>query len=164
MSDDVEVARNPFDSEELMDRVKAYCREHNMEMARFGIFPPDGVYIFYGISMHLTGKDRWVEYDANVFFVLKDLSEMENRDVEEGRLRCIFEDIGEPIVLTSKVAVRPDKQQQFYKRIGLTKVPATWSDNHQNDYEIYTKGHIEMGGFVKLMERVEYVGKEIIYK
>ena len=148
----------------MLDRVKAYCREHSMEMARFWMFPPDGVYIFYGISMHLNGKDRWVEYDSNVFFVLKDLSGMENRDVEEGRLRCIFEDLGEPIVLTSKVAEQPDKQQQFYKRIGLTKVPARWSDNHQNEYEIYTKGHIEMGGFVKLMERVEYIGKQIIYK
>jgi hypothetical protein len=25
-------------------------------------------------------------------------------------------------------------------------------------------GHIEMGGFVNLMERVEYIGKKIVYK
>ena len=152
-----------FDVEELIDSVKAYCREHSMEMARFWIFPPDEVYMFYGISMHLAGEDRWVEYDANVLFVLKDLSEMDNREVEEGRLRCIFEDLGEPIVLTSKVAKRPAQQRQFFKRVGLTKIPVTWSDHRQNVYEVYTKGHIEMGGFVNLMERVEFIGKEIVY-
>ena len=36
-------------------------------------------------------------------------------------------------------------------------------EKDQTDYEVYTKGHLEMGGFAMLMERVEYVGKEIIY-
>ena len=114
--------------------------------------------------MHLAGKGRWVEYDAKVFFVLKDLSGMENREIEENRLHCIFEDLGEPIVLTAKVAESPDSQRQFFKRVGLTKIPVTWSDHHQNIYEVYTKGHVEMGGFVMLMERVENIGKEIIYR
>ena len=29
---------------------------------------------------------------------------------------------------------------------------------------VYAKGKFEMGGFVNLMERVEYKGKEIVYK
>ena len=31
-------------------------------------------------------------------------------------------------------------------------------------YEVYVKGQLEMGGFVNLMERLEYIGKEIVYK
>ena len=46
----------------------------------------------------------------------------------------------------------------------LTKMLVTWSDKKQNEYEVYAKGRLEMGGFVNLMERVEYIGKEIIYK
>ncbi len=45
----------------------------------------------------------------------------------------------------------------------MIKMPVTWSDERQQDYEVYTKGHIEMGGFVNLMERVEFIGKEIVY-
>ena len=33
----------------------------------------------------------------------------------------------------------------------------------QNDYEVYVKGELEMGGLVNLIERVEYIGKEIVY-
>lgn len=29
---------------------------------------------------------------------------------------------------------------------------------------VYAKGKLEMGGFVNLMERIEYIGKEIVYK
>lgn len=146
-----------------LDRIKAFCSEQDLEMPRFWIFPPEEVYIFYGISMHLNGKDRWEEFDAKVFFVLKDLSGMENRDAEENRLRCIFEDLGEPIVLTSKVAESPNCQRRLFKRVGLTKVPVTWSDYYQNDYEVYVKGEFEMGSLVNLIERVEYIGKEIVY-
>jgi hypothetical protein len=34
----------------------------------------------------------------------------------------------------------------------------------ENDYEAYVKGKLEMGGFVNLMERVECMGKEIVYR
>ena len=43
------------------------------------------------------------------------------------------------------------------------KMPVTWGDDFQNVYEVYTKGQLEMGGFVNMMERVEYIGKEIVY-
>jgi hypothetical protein len=164
MSEDIDIPRDPFDVDGLQDRLKAFCKEKGLDNPRFWIFPPDGYYICHAVSLHLNGKDRWEEFDVNVVFVLKDFSMREDRGMDANRLRCMFEDFGEPIVLTSKFAERPDKQQQFYKRIGLTKVPATWSDNHQHDYEIYTKGHIEMGGFMNLMEWIEYIGKDIIYK
>ena len=43
------------------------------------------------------------------------------------------------------------------------RMPVTWSDENHRDYEVFTKGNIEMGGFVNLMERVEFIGKEIVY-
>lgn len=43
-------------------------------------------------------------------------------------------------------------------------MPVTWSDNKQQDYLVYLKGHLEMGGFVNLMERIEYIGKKVIYR
>ena len=45
----------------------------------------------------------------------------------------------------------------------MMKMPVTWSDANQIEYAVYTKGNLEMGGFVNLMERVEYIGKEYVY-
>lgn len=164
MSKDVDISKDPFEVNNLQDRLKTFCWEQGLEVPHFWIFPPDGYYICYAVSMHLNGKDRWEEFDANVIFILKDFSLRENRDMESGRLRSIFEDLGEPIVLTSMVAESSGSQQRFYRNIGLTKMPVTWSDDLQNEYEIYTKGQLEMGGFVNMMERIEYIGKEIVYK
>ena len=163
MSEDIEIPKDPFGVDDLQDRLKTFCKEQGLEAPRFWIFPPDGYYICHAVSLHLNGKDRWEEFDVNVVFILKDFSLRENREMEANRLRCMFEDFGEPIVLTSKFAESPSSQQRFYKRIGLIKIPVTWSD-HQSEYEVYAKGHLEMGGFVNLMERVEYIGKEIVYR
>ena len=148
---------------DLQDRLKVFCREERLEAPRFWIFPPDGCYVCHAVSLHLTSNDKQFEYDARVIFELKDFSGMENRDVEANRLRCMFEDFGEPIVLTSKVAESPNSQQQFYKSIGLTKMPVTWSDHHQNDYEVYVKGELIIDEVASLMERIEFIGTEIVY-
>jgi len=164
MSDDVPIAcGDEFGVCDLQDRMKAFCSEQGLEMPRFWVFPPDGVLICHAVSLHLTGKDRWEEFDAHAVFVLKDFSARENREMEANRLQCMFEDFGEPVVLTAKIAERPVNQQRFYESIGLVRTPVTWSDYHQNDYEAYVKGKLEMGGFVNLMEHVEYIGKEIVY-
>ena len=68
----------------------------------------------------------------------------------------------EQVILTVK-ADESNSQQRFFKGLGMMRMPVTWSDENQRDYEVYTKGHIEMGGFVNLMERVEFIGKEIVY-
>ena len=165
MSEDVPMASGDlFGTNDLQDRLKAFCKEQGLEAPRFWIFPPDGYYICHAVSLHLKGKDRWEEFDASVIFVLKDFSTREDREMEANRLRCMFEDFGEPIVMTSKMAESPSNQQRFYKSIGLIKMPVTWSDQHQNEYEVYAKGHLEMGGFVNLMERVEYIGKGFVYR
>ena len=163
MKDDVPMAcEDDFGGAALHDRLRVYCQEQKMEMARFWIFPPNGVYMFYAVSLHLTGKDRWVEYDAMAVYLLKNLKEIGDNETLAGRLRCMFEDLGESVVLSIK-ADESANQQNFFKSLGMVRIPITWSDNSQTDYEVYTKGHLEMGGFAMLMERVEYVGKEIIY-
>jgi hypothetical protein len=164
MSEDIDFPKDPFGVDDLQDRHKTFCREEELEAPRFWIFPPDGYYICHAVSLHLKGKDRWEEFDVNVIFVLKDFSTRDNREMEANRLRCMFDDLGEPIVLTSKMAESPSNQKRFYNNIGLIKMPVSWSDENQNVYEVYAKGHLGMGGFVNLMERVEYIGKEIVYK
>lgn len=72
----------------------------------------------------------------------------------------MFEELGEPTVLTT---VANSNQHVFFKTIDLLKMPVTWSDHNQNYYDVFTKGNIEMGGFVNLMERIEYIGKEYVY-
>jgi hypothetical protein len=153
-----------FDMNDLQDMLKLFCKEQGLEAPRFWIFPPDGYYICHAVSLHLNGKDRWEEFDANVIFVLMDFSTRGNREMEANRLKSMFKDLGEPIVMTMKIAESPSNQQRFYKSIGLTKMPVTWSDHYQNEYEVYAKGELGMGGFVNLMERIEYIGKEYVYR
>ncbi len=164
MKDDVPMAcGDEFGTNALNDRLKAFCKEQGLEIPRFRIFPPNGVYMCYAVSLHLTGKDRWEEFDAKVVILLKNLEEIGNNEALENRLRCMFEDLGEPIVLTIKEN-ESSNQQQFFKDLGMMRMPITWSDKNQNNYEVYTKGNIGMGGFVNLVERVEYIGKEFIFK
>lgn len=131
---------------------------------RFCFFPPDECFVCHAVSLHLTGKDRWEEFDATVMFVLIDFSQREDCPTEAMQLRCMSEDFGGPVVLTCRMAAPPGRQQDFFKSVGLTRMPVTWSDESQNVYEVYVKGLFDMGGFVNLMERVEYIGKEIVYK
>ena len=60
--------------------------------------------------------------------------------MERSKLEIAFRDLGEPVVLT-------------------TRMPITWEDEAQHEYEVYVKGQLDMGPFANLMERVEYIGK-----
>ena len=164
MFEDVPMATDdPFDVNDLQDRLKAFCRKEGLEAPRFWVFPPDGCYVCHAVSLHLASKDKQYEYDGTVIFELKDFSGMENRDAEANRLRCMFEELREPIILTSKVAENSNNQHRFFKNVGLSKIPVTWSDYHQNKYEVYVKGQLIMDEFASLMERIEYIGKELVY-
>ena len=147
---------------DLQDRLKVFCKEQGLDIPQFWVIKPDDYYMGYAVSLHLNGKDRWEEFDANLVYVLRDFSDRENREVEERLLNHMFEEIEEPIVLTIKEVESPN-QLRFLKGIGLMKMPVTWSDTCQNVYDVYAKGNLEMGGFVNLMERIEYIGKEIVY-
>ena len=74
MRDDVPMAcGDEFGVNDLHDRLTVFCKEQGLEMPRLSIFPPNGVYMCYAVSLHLTGKDRWEVFDANVVYLLKDL-------------------------------------------------------------------------------------------
>ena len=163
MSDDVPMTYGDvFGVNDLDERLKVFCREQGLEMPRFRIFPPNGVYMCYAVSLHLTGKNRWEEFDANIVYLLKDLKDIGDNVTLENRLRSMFEDLGEPVVLTAR-ADESSNQHHFFKGLGMMRMPVTWSDKHLQDYVVYALGIINMGGFVNLMEQVEYVGKEIVY-
>jgi hypothetical protein len=153
---------DPFGMNDLQDRLKVFCKEQGLDIPQFWVIKPDDYYMGYAVSLHLNGKDRWEEFDANLVYVLRDFSDRENREVEERLLNHMFEEIEEPIVLTIKEVESPN-QLRFLKGIGLMKMPVTWSDTCQNMYDVYAKGNLEMGGFVNLMERIEYIGKKIVY-
>ena len=76
----------------------------------------------------------------------------------------MLKDLGEPVVLTSKVAEMPNHQQRFYESVGLVKMPVSWEDDAQNEYEVYVYGNMVMDSFAYVMEQVEYIGKEIVYR
>jgi len=163
MQEDPISSNDLFGMNDLQNRLKMFCKEQGVDIPQFWIIQPDGYYMSYAVSMHLSGKDRWEEFDAKVIFLLRDFSERENREAEKRVLNHMFEELGEPVVLTIKAETSP-RQQLFFKHVGLMKMPVTWGDDYQNVYEVYTKGQLEMGGFVNLMERIEYIGKEIFYK
>ena len=150
-----------FGMNDLQDRLKRFCVDQGMDIPQFWIIKPDNYFLGYAVSLHLSGKDRWEEFEAKVIYVLRDFSDRENREVEEELLKHMFEEMGEPIVLTVKEAESPN-QQRFFKELSMMKMPITWSDTKQNVYDVYVKGNLEMGGFVNLMERVEYIGSEIV--
>lgn len=163
MPDSPKENENLFGMNDLQDRLKKFCKEQGLDVPQFWIIKPDGYYMSYAASLHLSGKDRWEEFDANVIFLLKDFSERENREAEKRLLNHMFEELGEPVVLTIREVDLPN-QQRFFKGVGLCKMPVTWADYQQNQYVVYAKGKLGMGGFVNLMERIEYIGKEIVYK
>lgn len=167
MSDNVSMAcGDVFGVNDLQDRLKAFCRELGMEMPRFWVLPtePDGCLVCHAVSLRLTGKGNWKDVEASVVFMLMDFSTMDNREVEANHLSSMLKDLGEPVVLTSKVAEMPNHQQRFYESVGLVKMPVSWEDNVQNEYEVYVYGNMEMDSFAYVMEQVEYIGKEIVYR
>lgn len=164
MSDDVPIASgNVFGVNNMYNNLQAFCKKQGWCMPRFWAFSPKGVMMCYAVSIHLKGEDKWEKYDAKTVFMLISLNEIGNLDVLENRLGCMLEELGEPIVLTIKSDENPI-QQQFFKGIGLIKMPVTWTDSCQNVYDVYLKGQLEMGGFVNLMERIEYIGTEIVHE
>lgn len=152
--------KDPFGMNDLQDRIKAFCKEQGLDAPKFWVIQPDGYYMKYAVSLHLNGHDRWEAFDAHVVYLLRDFSDRNNREVEKGLLINMFEELDEPTVLTT---VANSNQHLFFKTVGLLKMPVTWSDYNQNYYDVFAIGNIEMGGFVNLMERIEYIGKEYVY-
>lgn len=174
MTEDYEPLRDLFGMDALCGGLKAFCREQGMDAPGFWIINPDryidhegGCLMPYAAVLHLSGKDRWEEFEASVIFLLTDFSERVNREMERSKLEIAFRDLGEPVVLTTRMPEGLSRQRNnldFYRSVGMTMMPITWEDEVLHEYEVYVKGRIDMGPFANLMERVEYIGKEIVYR
>ena len=174
MPEDYEPLRDPFGMDALCGGLKMFCREQGMDAPEFWIINPDryidpegGCLMPYAAVLHLSGKDRWEEFEASAIFLLSDFSERENREMEQSKLEIAFRDIGEPVVLTTRMPEGLSRQRNnlnFYRSVGMTRMPITWEDEAQHEYEVYVKGQLDMGPFANLMERMEYIGKEIVYR
>ena len=174
MPEDYEPHKDPFGMDALYDALSAFCKEQGMDMPQFWIIEPDkflepegGCLMPYAAVLHLSGKDRWEEFEASVIFQLTDFSDRENREMERSKLGIAFKELGEPVVRTTRLPESLSRQTNnlnFYRSAGMTKMPITWEDEAQRAYEVYVKGHIDMGPFANLMERVEYIGREIVYR
>ena len=169
MMDDYNPPVDPFGTDRMADALKAFCREQGMDAPEFWIINPDryidpegGSLMPYAAVLHLSGKDRWEEFEACAIFLLTDFSERENREMERSKLEIAFRDLGDPVVLTTRMPEGLSRQRNnlnFYRSVGMTRMPITWEDEAQHEYEVYVKGHIDMGPFANLMERMEYIGR-----
>jgi len=174
MTDDYNPPVDPFGTDRMTDALKTFCREQGMDAPEFWIINPDryidpegGCLMPYAAVIHLSGKDHWEEFEASVIFLLTDFSERENREMERSKLEIAFRGLGETVVLTTRMPEGLSRQRNnlnFYKSVGMTKMPITWADEAQHEYEVYVNGNIDMGSFANLMERIEYIGKEIVYE
>ena len=164
MSDDVPMAcGDVFGINDMLDRLKAFCRVQGLEVPIMRLIEVDGVLMPYAVPMHLMRNDQMCQYDVEVVFLLVDFPDKEDREAEACRLRVIAEEFGRPCLLTTRAVFSP-RQDSFYKNLGFMKMPVTWSDDADREYEVFVKGQLDMGSFVSLMEHVEYIGKEIVYK
>lgn len=164
MSDDVSMAcGDKFGIGDMQDRLEEFCRAQGIEVPITRLIEVDGVLMPYAVPMHLSGKDRWEEFDAEAIFLLVDFPDKEDREAEACRLSVMAEEFERPCLLTTRAAFSP-RQDQFYRKFGFMKMPVTWSDEADREYEVLVKGQLEMGSFVSLIEHVEYIGKEIVYK
>ena len=157
-----------------LDALKVFCGEQGMDAPEFWMINPDryvdpegGCLMPYAAVLHLSGKDHWEEFEASAIFLLTDFSERESREMEQSKLEIAFRDFCEPVVLTTRVPEGLSRQRNnldFYRSVGMTRMPVTWEDEVLHEYEVYVKGHIGMGPFANLMERLEYIGKGIVYR
>ena len=164
MTDDVPMAcGDVFGVNDMADALRAFCEEQGVEMPLVRLIEVDDVLRPYAVPLHLVKNDQMDQFDAEVIFLLTDFPEREHREAEACRLSVMAEEFGRPCLLTTRAAYLP-RQDSFYERFGFMKMPVTWSDEADNEYEVFLKGQLEMGSFVSLMERVEYIGKEIVYR
>ncbi len=164
MTDDVPIAcGDVFGVNDMLDVLRAFCREQGMEMPLVRLIEVDDVLRPYAVSLHLMKNDQMDQFDAEVIFLLTDFPERVDREAEACRLIVMAKEFERPCLLTTRTAFSP-RQDNFYERFGYMKMPVTWSDEADNEYEVFLKGQLEMGSFVSLMERVEYIGMEIVYR
>jgi len=132
----------------MTKELKMYCREQGYGIPKFW---PASYTKDYAVSLHMTGDDQWEEFDANVVFLLGEHGKNETQ-----LLRHLLEKLQEPVALI--VLAESVNNQNIYKSLGFTLIPARLTNKNQEEYEVYAKGLIKMGGFVNLLEKVESIG------
>ena len=141
---------------DMLDRLEEFCREQGIEVPMMRLIEVDGVLRPYFIPLHLGKNDQMCQYDVEVIFLLVDFPNKEDREAEASRLRVMAEEFEMTCLLTTRAAFSP-RQDKFYGSFGFMKMPVTWSDEAQRDYEVYVKGDMLMDTFAYVMEQVEYV-------
>ena len=136
----------------MANELKVYCKEHGYDNPKFW---PASCTKDYAVSIRMRDNDRWEEYRTDVVFLYGEHEKNEAQLLEQ-----IIKDLQEPIVLIVPLA-ESASQQNLYKRLGLVLIPARWTNNLE-EFEIYIKGQMNMGGFVNLMEQVERIGSKIV--
>ena len=136
----------------MANELKVYCKEHGYDNPKFW---PASCTKDYAVSIRMRDNDRWEKYRADVVFLYGEHEKNEAQLLEQ-----IIKDLQEPIVLIVPLA-ESASQQNLYKRLGLVLIPARWTNNLE-EFEIYIKGQMSMGGFVNLMEQVERIGSKIV--
>ena len=136
----------------MANELKAYCKEQGYDKPKFW---PASCTKDYAVSIRMRGNDLWEKFEANVVFIIG-----EHRNNEAKILGQILNELQEPVVLTVPLAISANKQA-LYRSLGFLLVPARWTNNLE-EFEIYIKGQMSMGGFVNLMEQVERIGCKIV--
>ena len=138
----------------MANELKDYCKEHGYDNPKFW---PASCTKDYAVSIRMRDNDRWgwEEFDANVIFILGEHSKNEAK-----LIGLILKELRDPVVLIVPLAISANKQS-LYNSHGFLLVPARWTNNLE-EFEIYIKGQMSMGGFVNLMEQVERIGSKIV--
>lgn len=133
--------------------LKMYCREQGYGIPKFW---PAGYTNDYAVSLHMVANDRWEEFEANVVFLLGEHGRNETQ-----LLGHILEKLQEPVALTVLLA-ESINNLNIYKSLGFTLMPVRLTDINKNEYEVYIKGSMKMGGWANMMTRIEGTGCDII--
>ena len=136
----------------MTKELKMYCREQGYGIPKFW---PASYTKDYAVSLHMTGDDQWEEFDANVVFLLGEHGKNETQ-----LLRHLLEKLQEPVALI--VLTESVNNQNIYKSLGFTLMPARWTDTNEREYEVYIKGSMKMGGWANMMTRIEGTESDII--
>ncbi len=148
--------RDPFGINKMLAELKAYCKEQGFEFPITWLGKRDDILVPFAVPLHLHSDDRQFPYDGHVVFVLND--DVANRD----RVQAYLSQLTEPMLLT--VQLKETSLRNKYEGVGMKLAPTRWSDNEGNEYEVYIKGNMDMETFGHLMEQMEYIGSNIIYK
>ena len=169
MSDIQQDENDPFGDDTYLYMIKFCCEiDKNSEDPKFWIIKPANRHMGYAVSIHLYGGKAETHYDAHVVFVTNDLSSMKNRTAELMLIRNMKMELSAGTLLTMKApdtstSVSPSNES-ILRSAGFVKLPQDWTDEKGQTYEVYTYGSQKPEALPLIMERIEQLGKTLIYR